>query len=284
MYAFVLNHFGNNISYLKYEIYFLYSLRDNTKYDIIYMYSINDTPKDFINLIESLHLDIKLIPIDDNKITFNVPFLSSYKIFNLLRPCNYIFAFTLLKYKKICTIESDMIITSNIDDIFKLKTPSIVYYPLAGTKNINKNIKIIINKENLNEIIKECPKESFTNGGVILFKPSLETFEKLKENISKIIKYNCIYPSETLFLYTIQSFYNLPIMYNMSHWELRKYKYTFPIKILHFNNYEYKPINIIEDKTFNIYKMKNPIIKSILLDFKEKYYNKYNKKIKKYNL
>lgn len=284
MFAFVLNHFGNNKSYLKYEIYFLYSLRSNTKYDIIYMYSINDTPIEFLKIIESLNLNIIIIPFDDNKITYDVPFTSSYKTFNLLRPCNYIFAFTLLKYDKICTLESDMIITSNIDDIFKLKTPSIVYYPLSGTKKINKNIKITINKENLTKIIKECPKESFTNGGVLVFKPSLEMFEILKNNIIKIINFNCIYPSETLFLYTFPKFYNLPIMYNMSHWELRKYKYTFPIKILHFNNDIYKPIFIIEDKSFNIKNMKNPIIKSILLKFKEKYYNKYNKKIKRYNL
>jgi len=284
MYAFVLNHFGNNPTYLKYELYFLYSLRDNTKNDIIYMYSINDTPKEFINIIQSLNLNIITIPIDDINITYNVEFKSSYTSFNLLRPSNYIFAFQLLKYKKICTVESDMIITSNIDDIFELKTPSIVYYPLSKNKNINENIKIIINKEKMKEIINKCPKESFTNGGVILFKPSLEIFEKLKENIKKIINYNCIYPSETLFLYTFPKFYNLPIMYNMSHWQLKIYKFNFLIKILHFNNYNYKPIDIIEDKTFNINQIKNPIIKSILLDFKEKYYNKYNKKIKKYNL
>jgi len=283
MYAFVINHFGNKPEYLKYEIYFLYSLRDNTQNDIIYMYSINDTPKEYVTIIESLKLNIITIPIDDNNITYNVEFNSSYKLFNLLRPSNYIFAFQLLKYKKICTVESDMIITSNIDDIFKLKTPSIVYYKL-DKNNINNNIKISINKENMKEIINKCPKESFTNGGVILFKPSLENFEKLKENIKKIIDYKCIYPSETLFLYTFPKFYNLPIMYNMSHWELRVHKYTFPIKILHFNNYEYKPIQIFEDKTFNLHQMKNQIIKSILLDFKEKYYNKYNKKIKKYNL
>jgi hypothetical protein len=281
MYAFVLNHFGNKTIYLKYEIYFLYSLRDNTKYDIIYMYSINDTPIEFINIIKSLNLGIITIPIDDKKITFDVNFKSSYQSFNLLRVSNYIFAFKLLEYKKICTIESDMIITSNIDDIFKLKTPSIIYYPLDNN-SINKNIKINLSKENMENIIKNCSKESYTNGGVLLFKPSLKNFELLKENIEKII--NCRFPSETLFLYTFKNFYNLPIMYNMSHWELKIRKINIPIKILHFNNYDYKPIDIIEDATFNLTKMKNSIIRNIILDFKRKYYNRYNKKIKKYNL
>jgi hypothetical protein len=283
MYAFVLNHFGKDLIYLKYELYFLFSLKENTKYDIIYIYSLNDTPDFFINIIKSLNLNIITIPYNDKDITYDVEFKSSYKSFNLLRTCNYIFAFEFLKYKKICILESDMIITSNIDDIFKLKTPSIVYYPL-NKYNINTNIKIKLEEERLKEIIKDCPKESFTNGGVILFKPSLNIFKKLKENIKKIVNYNCIYPNETLFLYTFHTFYNLPIMYNMSHWELKKHNYNFPIKILHFNNYAYKPIDIIEDINFNINKMKNQIIKKILLDFKKRYYNKYNKKIKKINL
>ena len=51
MNAFVINHFGNNIKYLRYEIYFLYMLRNNTKNDIVYLYSINDTPNKYIEII-----------------------------------------------------------------------------------------------------------------------------------------------------------------------------------------------------------------------------------------
>ena len=285
MYAFVLNHFGNNLIYFKYELYFLFSFRDKTNYDIVYLYSINDTPKEFIKIINLLNLGIITIPYDDSNITYNIPFNSHYSSFNLLRTCNYIFAYELIKYKKICIIESDMIVTENIDNIFLYKTPSIIYYPLANLKNnkINNNIQVILNKSTKKKLLEDCPKESFTNGGVILFKPSIRIFNDLKKNISLIINKKCIYPSETLFLYTVKKFYNLPIMYNLSHYfiSIPKYKINEKIKILHFNNTLFKPVYIIEDKSFNILKMKNPIKKKILINYKENYYNKYNKKIKK---
>jgi hypothetical protein len=282
MYAFLLNHFGNNKTYFKYELYFLLSFRDKTKHDIIYFYSINDTPKEYIDIIASLNLNIIFLPLNDDKVTFNIDFNSSYESFNLLRTCNYIFGFELLKYKKICTIETDMIIPESIDDIFELKCPSIVFYKL-NNKNINKNIKINLNKIEKEDLLKVCEKESFTNGGVILFEPSIKYFKLLKKNIKIIIKNNCRFPSETLFLYTFPYFYNLPIKYNTSHFfvSIDKYKSKGQIKVLHFNNTEYKPIFIIEDKDFDITKMKNPIKKKLLLEYKEKYYNKYNKKINK---
>ena len=280
MYAFVINHFGDNIKYLINEIYFLYMLRDNTINDIVYLYSINDTPKEYINIINSLKLNIKTIPYDDNNVTYNVKFNSSYVEFNLLRTCNYIYAYQLIEYEKVCIVESDMIITSNIDNIFELNTPSIVYYRLSNN-DINKNIKININNKDMEYILKECYKESFTNGGVILFKPSLNNFERLKKNIKKMININCIYPNETLFLYTFKIFYNLPIMYNMSHFFVTKYNIKEDIKILHYNNTRFKPVYIIEDESFNILKMKNPIKRNILLYFKKKYYKKYKKVVEK---
>jgi alpha-N-acetylglucosamine transferase len=280
MYAFVINHFGDNIKYLINEIYFLYMLRDNTINDIIYLYSINDTPKEYIDIINSLKLNIKTIPYNDNNVTYNVQFHSSYSEFNLLRTCNYIYAYQLIEYEKICIVESDMIITSNIDNIFELNTPSIVYYRLSNN-DINKNIKININNKDIEYILKECYKESFTNGGVILFKPSLNNFEKLKKNIKKMIDINCIYPNETLFLYTFKKIYNLPIMYNMSHFFVTKYNIKEDIKILHYNNTRFKPVYIIEDESFNILKMKNPIKRNILLYFKKKYYKKYKKVVDK---
>lgn len=280
MNAFVINHFGNKSIYFKYELYFLYLLRDNTKNSIVYLYSINDTPEKYIEIINSLKLNILTIPYDDNNITYNISFNSAYKEFNLLRTCNYIFAYTLVQFDKICIIESDMIVTSNIDDIFNLKIPSIIYYPLSNDK-INKNILININDSYRQKFLQECPKESFTNGGVILFKPSLKIYNKFIKNLKIIIENKCIYPSETLFLYTIKKFYNLPVMYNMSHFFVTKYNIKEKIKILHFNNTQYKPIYIIEDKEFDILQMKNPIKKKILIYFKEKYYVKYNKKINK---
>ena len=126
MNAFVLVHFGDKVKYLELEIYLCINLRKNTKYDIIYLYSINDTPIKFVNIMKKYCN--YTIPYDDNNITYNVPFSSFYSHFNTLRTCNFIFAYQLTQYKKLCLLESDMIITGNIDDIFNLKTPSILVY------------------------------------------------------------------------------------------------------------------------------------------------------------
>ena len=55
MFAYILYHFGNNVKYLEYELYFLSNLRALTKYDIIYGYT-EDTPESFINKIVQLEL------------------------------------------------------------------------------------------------------------------------------------------------------------------------------------------------------------------------------------
>lgn len=275
MFAFVLIHFGSNIKYLELEIYFLIMLRKKTIHDIIYMYSINDTPEKFIDIIKKYCS--RTIPFDDNNITYNIEnFNSIYEHFNTLRTCNFMFAFTLEEYEKICIIESDMIIKSNIDKIFKLKEPAILYYNKNVTK-IDKQYKI---KYNRKDLLKICNKSVPINGGVLLFKPSLETFKDLKKNIKLIIKNNCKYPNEILFIYTMNRFYNFPIRYNFSHYYLGKNRYNIKsIKIYHFNESIYKPLNIIKDNW--IEKEKNETKKEIILYFKKKYYDKYHSKIDK---
>jgi alpha-N-acetylglucosamine transferase len=282
MYAFVINHFGCNSLYLKNEILFLISFVHRTRHDIVYLYSVNDTPKEYIDVIKALQLNIKIHSYDDRNITFNVVNDSHYKHFNMLRTCNYIFAYNLIEYEKICIIESDMIVVDEIDSIFNFNCPSIVYYPL-NNKNINSNMEIVLNKNERKSLISRCDKESFTNGGVILLKPSLNTFEKLKNNIPFVIKNKCIYPSETVFLYTVEKFYNLPIRYNTSHFfvNIDKYKSNKSIKILHFNNTKYKPLYILKDTTYDINTIKNLEKRKILQDYKTKYYKKYIKLINK---
>jgi len=272
--AFVIIHFGNNPLFLEYELYFLCMLKDFTKNDIVYMYSSTDTPQIYVDIIHSL--DIITIPYNDNKITYNVEFNSHYTHFNLLRICNFIFALTLIQYEKICIVESDMIITQNIDEIFDFKCPAILYYPLDkfGDK-INQNVMVEISQR---YILEKCPDESFSNGGIMLFEPSMTIFRKLKNNLKIIIKSNCIYPNETLFLYTFKKFYNIPVTYNMSHFFVNKYKFS-PIKILHFNNSAYKPIYIIKDNYVD--KITNRIKRRIIQNYKKKYYDKYSKTINK---
>ena len=140
MNAFVIIHFGDKIKYLELEIYFVKNLRENTKNDIIYLYSITDTPKIFVDTM-SKYCN-RVIPYDDNNITYNIDFSSFYSHFNLLRGCNFIFAYKLIEYRKICIIESDMMIMKNIDDIFELKEPAVLLFQEAEKANILQNYKI----------------------------------------------------------------------------------------------------------------------------------------------
>jgi alpha-N-acetylglucosamine transferase len=273
-YAFVLVHFGNNIKYLEYEIYLLLNLKKNTNNDIIYLYSINDTPDKFIKIINKL--DIKMIPYDDNNITFNVKFNSVYEHFNILRTCNFIFAYKLLEYKKVCIIESDMIILGNIDSIFNLKTPSMLVY----SDNILENYKVINNNF----------YKFNGNGGVLLIKPSLVYYKKYLKNIEFIIEKKYDYPNESLFLYTNKFFYNLPYKYNSyaKDYELLEIKKKYKIddlkkylKILHFKCSTYKHIDIIKDNYLEKLKIKSNLLYYFINKYKKEYYDKYYSKITK---
>ena len=271
MYAFVLVHFGNNPKYLELEIYTITMLKKNTKHDIIYLYYINDTPKEYIEIMDSLSVITE--PYDDKNITYDIKgFVSSYEHFNTLRTCNFIFAYALTKYKKICIIESDMVIMKNLDNIFKLKTPAVLYYP--SNKNINKNHLIDIDRE---DILKKCIDGTPINGGVILFEPSMGVFRQFVKNIKLIIKDNCKFPNETLFLYTEQKIYNLPVIYNMSHYYMEQYNLEGDVLIYHFNSTQFKPIDIIKDNYIN--KDKKPYRKRIVIFFKKNYYDIYHEYI-----
>ena len=276
MYAYALIHFGNNPKYLELEIYFIKNLQRNTVYDIIYLYSVSDTPQKYVDIIKSL--SIKTVPYDDTGITYNITnFVSGYQHFNTLRTCNFIYAYKLLDYKKICIIESDMVIMSNIDNIFKFKCPSILYYP--DKDEILLNHKVVIDKK---VVLNSCNDNSYVNGGVLILKPSLKTFDKYLKNIKLIIKNNCIYPNETLFIYTNPKFYNLPITYNLSHYYINEYTYIKKdIKIYHFNSTQYKPIDIIRDKYIDKIKNRDKHKKEVVLFFKKEYYDVYYKFVNK---
>lgn len=282
-YAFVIIHFGDKLKYLELEIYVSIMLKNNSKNDIIYLYSQNDTPNYFVDTMKNYCKET--IPYDDNEITYNIKkFKSLYEHFNTLRTCNFLYAYKLIQYKKICIIESDMIILKNIDDIFELKTPSVMaYYDLS---KILQNYKIEIN---IKKDLEECSKKSNINGGVMLIKPSLTKYNVYLNNIKKIIDYNCIYPNETLFLISNKIIYNLPYKYNGVQFNLEKYSNLFKINmknylsIVHMNAKEYKHVDIIRDKWLN--KMKNNNRKKLLYYFikifKDTYYDKYEDKLNK---
>ena len=179
-YAFAIIHFGSNPVYLELEMYFFKMLRQNTSNDIIYLYSVNDTPSAFVDAVRPLVTEV--VPYDDKHITYDVSFNSGYASFNTLRTCNFIFAYTLKKYNKVCIIESDMVIMRNIDHIFGLETPAVLTYYI-GNANLKNNQKI---RNNPAEVLSKCKEMGRTNGGVMLIYPSMTLFNKYKESTGEV--------------------------------------------------------------------------------------------------
>jgi alpha-N-acetylglucosamine transferase len=277
-FAFVLVHFGDKSKYLELELYLVINLRNYTKYDIVYMYSINDTPVKFIEIMKEYCT--KVIPYDDNNITFNITnFKSSYTNFNTLRTCNFLFAYQLTEYKKICVIESDMIILKNIDDIFELNTPTILTF--YQKKLILENYIIKIDSE---ITLNNCNSTSMANGGIMLFEPSISIYNLLLKNIEHVIEKNCIYPNETLFLLSYEQIYNLPFKYNGVKYHINGIGSLFTLdmksylSVIHFNA-QYKHIDIIKDGYLEDIKQKNKILYYFLIKYKKEYYDKYNNQI-----
>jgi hypothetical protein len=281
--AFVIVHFGNKSKYLELEIYLSIMLRKNTKYDIVYFYSINDTPQSYINIMKDYCTHC--IPYDDNNITFNVMYNSIYEYFNVLRTCNFMFAYKLIQYKKICLIESDTIILNNIDDIFKLKAPSALIY---FDKNKNTKYKFLENHKivlDSKKILSECLFQSGMNGGVLLIKPSIAKYKDCKKNIKIIIEKNCRNPNETLFLIVNKTIYNLPFKYNGVQYDIDNIAHACKVdmkkylSIIHISTNEFKHIEFIRDGYLEKYKIKKPTLCYFINIFKNEYYNKYNKQI-----
>ena len=245
--AFVIIHFGSNNKYFELELYFCMMLQKYTRNNIIYMYSETDTPATFVNSITPFVYRTQ--GFDDSGITYNVSFESKYSSFNTLRTCDFIFAYKLTEYEKICIVESDLVIMGNIDSIFNLNSPSILCYR-CGERNLNKNF---IQRSNKEDVLVNCMNSSGINGGVMLITPSEELFNEYVSAIPLIAKQQCKYPNEALFEFINNTFYNLPVIYNLSHYHtLRLSKYGLnpngeDILIYHFNETDFKHIDIIKD-------------------------------------
>lgn len=266
--AFVLIHFGNNIKYFELELYFIQMLKKNTNRDYIYLYSVIDTPKEWVEIMKSQFTKVK--SYNDQIILDAVNFKSHYEHFNTLRTCAYLFAYNLIEYNKICIIESDMLIMSNLDDIFKLKSPSVLFVDL-NKNEINLNNKVNYNKNH------NCSEGSLVNGGILLFKPDKKKYNKAIKLLPEIIEKNCKYPNEELFLQTENIVHNIPIIYNYCHYNLIKKLNKTPIKIIHFNETKYKYLDIVKNNFVNKFKEKRDAIEF----FKVNYYNQYNDIINK---
>ena len=245
--AFAIIHFGNNPVYLELELYFFRMLRQYTSYDIIYLYSVNDTPLSFVEAVRPFVTDA--ISYDDNHITYNVSFESGYASFNTLRTCNFIFAYTLTQYDTVCIIESDMVIMKPMDSIFNLQTPAILTYYI-GDRKLRFNDRVTNNSK---DVLAKCRDMGRLNGGVILLNPNARIFETYVSKIRDVIQQTCKYPNETLFEYVNNSYYNLPIQYNLTHYlakpnKLEKFGLTTSdIFVYHFNETKYKHLDIIKN-------------------------------------
>jgi hypothetical protein len=269
MFAYVIIHFGSNIKYLEYEMYEIIMLQSISKYDIVYMYSIHDTPEIFVKTIKKM--GVKTKGFDDSLIIDrSKKFSSIYPHFNVLRVCCFIYANLLVEYEKVCVIESDIILYKGLDNVFKLKTPSVYFYDIDRKNSLN-NYKIV----NIDKKTNVCDF-SLINGGVMLFEPNKKLIKNLDTYIDSIITNNCKFPNETLFLLLYNDIYNLPINYN-----IRKYIDFKEIKIYgrHFDFTQYKPLDIIKDNYVD--KVKTQIVKESLQYFKTNYYDKYHTEIDK---
>lgn len=259
-------------------MYFLCNLRKYTKYDIIYAYSEVDTPLAFLNTIKNMKLGIKFYKYNDNGITINIKkkFKSVYTNFNTLRTCNFMYAYLLTQYKKVCLLESDMYVLKNIDDIFNLKTPSVhnstyVKYLFTKEHNYTSNYEIINDPD-----VDYKTTKSPINGGVMLLKPSKTQFNKCLEMMSHIITREYDFPNETLFVLTNKKYYNLPIKYNFTHHFLEHGYYKFKdIRLIHYN---FSTFKILDTTKENYYKYnKDKKLKRYLA---KKYYKDVYRKCK----
>jgi lipopolysaccharide biosynthesis glycosyltransferase len=250
--AYVLVHFGSNIKFFELEIYFCIMLGRyaNMDFDIVYLYSETDTPPEFVREIKPFVN--KTIGFNDDGITFNVPdFQSAYTSFNTLRTCNFIFAYNLTQYAKICIVESDLVIMRSIDSVFNLRAPSILTYR-GDPRDYNRPRLVRSSKE---QSLNECETKSTLNGGVMLIEPSKAKFEECLAALPIIVEKKCKYPNEALFEYVNPNFNHLPVEYNLSHYHtLRLGKYgiraTQDVRVFHFNETEFKHLDIVKDVWF----------------------------------
>ena len=284
--AFALIHFGSNAKYFELELYFCMMLRNYTKQNIIYMYSLRDTPAAFVSEIAPFVYET--IGFDDDTITVNVDYVSGYSSFNTLRTCDFIFAYTLTQYQKVCIVESDLVIMKRIDDIFKLNTPAILSYQHHKRGNlfthaINHNRKHARTIDD-SQLLKKCEGESGLNGGVMLIEPSEAMFNKYSTAIKEVAKHTCKYPNEALFELINNSYYNLPVKYNLSHYHTLRLDEMgispSDVVIYHFNETEYKHLDTIKEKwlekTENDTNPKYRVKKLAIYHFRDTVYNPHH--------
>lgn len=266
-FAYVLFHYGNSIKDLELEIYLLLYLKKITNHDLIYFYSISDTPSDYITTI--FPLVTQAIGYTDI-ITANNQFRTNkkYDNYDIFRRCNYIHAYQLIDYNKVCIIENNLLPMGSMDSIFKLNAPAIQCHTIAPTQ-VNHNVR---------PSSAATIREDEMDGGVLLLQPNINTYKKCLELLSpEFFDKNKEYAREHLFKISEPNFYNLPIKYNFSHLFL-KHISQYPIKIedvlaFHFNNTRYDHLTIIKDNWKELRELNEKRVP--VMHYKENVYSAY---------
>lgn len=269
--AYAIVHFGSNIKYLEYEMYTILMLQSISKqHDIVYLYNANDTPEIYAKTMKKMGVKVK--PYNDEIISKSADaFKSTYTHFNILKVCNFIYAYLLEEYDRVCVVESDMIFLDGFEKVFDLQCPAILYLGHNETK-IYDNNRLYLDKGRL---IRDCPTDSYANGGIMLLEPSKVMFSKCVESFDAIVKNGCKFPNETLFLVVNEKLYSLPLEFNYSHYRKDRGEKAYNY---HFHHSIFKPLDVIKDGYID--KMnRNENIKNVVKEFKAKYYDKYNENI-----
>ena len=257
-FAFAVFHFGSNIAYLELAMYFVRNLRMHTIHDIIWLYSEYDTPPSFVTEMQPLVTSVR--SYNDSGILVDVPSTGKYTAFSALRTCNFMYAFNLTEYSKVCVIETDLVILKSINSIFKLRAPAIVTYR-SHSKLGDEPIHPTYNKERrhlpsrLAKLAAE--QKSDFNGGVILLVPNTEKFIECINSIKYIIKMQFAYPNESLFQYIFPVHRNLPVMYNLIHFTIHKINKSYKLSqrqiiAVHFNESRFKHIDVVKSEELTI--------------------------------
>jgi len=127
----------------------------------------------------------------------------------------------LVQYQKIVQMDSDMIALQNVDELFEMPEISacpmsdddekILFYERAGI-----HPRDYIKLEAIPENPRLLPGWSGLNSGIVVLKPSLETFNDMMSQLSKYPRRLCCPSQEFLYNYfeRKRSFFRLPTVYN----------------------------------------------------------------------
>lgn len=236
-YAYVTVLYGNNI-YLTGAIVLGYTLmKTNTKIDrlILVTPDVSDQYKSFLKTIYTKIIDIEYTQVSleifsDKNTRFR-------DVFTKLECLN------LIQYDKIILLDLDMIVSKNIDHLFKLPTPAacLKKYYIPYGKLIPKNI---ICENNL--------LVGSINAGLMLLKPSKSEWDEIKKDINKnvqILKYK--YPEQDyISLRYCGQWTSITFNYNFQFGltnRVKKYRYRADdIYVIHYSS-SYKPWNDLLD-------------------------------------